>query len=98
MTIRADLRKNVRKPFVSTIKYSISVLDMGEWKKIHTTGISVDISEGGLGMLTDYPLKAGDMITLDEEIEIDGITVRTAIVKWSKQEGGKYRVGLGFII
>jgi hypothetical protein len=71
---------------------------MGEWKKIHNTGISVDISEGGLSILTDYPLKVGDMMTFDEEIEIDGITVKTAIVKWSKQEGEQYRVGLGFII
>lgn len=98
MTIKADLRKDVRKPFVSTIKYSILILDTGEWRKLHKTGISFDISEGGLGMLTDYPIKTGDMLTFDEEIIIDSITVKTAIVKWSKAEGEGYRVGLGFII
>jgi hypothetical protein len=98
MTIKADLRKYVRKPFVSTIKYSIMVLDTGEWRKLHKTGISTDISEGGLGMVTDYPFKAGDMLTFDEEILINSITVKTAIVKWSRSEGDSYRVGVGFII
>lgn len=98
MTINADLRKNVRKPFVSTIKYSIMVLDTGEWRKLHKEGTSTDISEGGLGMVTDYPLKEGDILTFDEEILIDSITVKTAIVKWSVAEGEGSRVGLGFII
>jgi hypothetical protein len=98
MTIKPDLRKYVRKTFVSTIKYSISILDKGEWRKLHKVGTSSDISEGGLGMVTDYPLKVGDMMTFDEEILIDSITVKTAIVKWSMAEGEGYRVGLGFII
>lgn len=98
MTIKADLRKCVRKPFTSTIKYSIMVLDTGEWRKLHKSGISFDISEGGLGMVTDYPFKAGDILTFDEEILINSITVKTAIAKWSKSEDESYRVGLGFII
>lgn len=98
MTIKADLRKCVRKPFASTIKYSIMVLDTGEWRKLHKEGTSFDISEGGLGMVTDYPFKAGDILAFDEEILINSITVKTAIVKWSKSEDESYRVGLGFII
>jgi len=98
MTINANLRKDVRKTFISTIKYSIMVPDTGEWRKLHQVGTSTDISEGGLGMVTDYPLKAGDMLTFDEEILIDSITVKTAIVKWSMTEGEESRVGLGFII
>lgn len=49
-------------------------------------------------MVTDYPFKSGDILTFDEEILINSITVKTAIVKWSKSEDESYRVGLGFII
>jgi hypothetical protein len=98
MTIKANLRKDVRKPFVSTIKYSIMVLDTGEWRELHKEGTSTDISEGGLCMVTDYLLKEGDILTFEEEILIDSITVKTAIVKWSMEEDEGSRVGLGFII
>jgi hypothetical protein len=81
MFFRDNLREYGRRPYVSTIKYFISVSDMGQWKEIHNTGISFGISEGGLGMVTDYPLKSGDILTFAERIKINDLTAKTAIVR-----------------
>ena len=70
----------------------------GELKKIYHTGVSVDISEGGLGMITDYPLKAGDILTFEDGVKSSNITAKIAIVRWTQNiEGKKYRVGLRFV-
>ena len=72
---------------------------MGEWKEIHHTGISFDISEGGLGMVTSYPLKTGDVVTFEASIKVNDHSAKTAIVRWAEKLGGEqYRVGLSFIM
>jgi c-di-GMP-binding flagellar brake protein YcgR len=65
-------------------------------------GVSVDISEGGLGMITDHALNKGDILFFEkeikeEEIKINKIAPVAAIVRWAKEiEQNKYRAGLVF--
>ncbi|MBM4128823.1 MAG: hypothetical protein FJ243_01745 [Nitrospira sp.] len=99
MVFRSNAREHGRRPFVSMIKYFISIPEIGGKKEIHRTGISFDISECGLGMVTGYPLKAGDILTFEEAIKVNDHSAKTAIVRWAeKLEGEQYRVGLSFII
>jgi len=97
MFITGDLRECMRTLFVKLIKYSVSVLDMKEPKRIYDTAVSIDISEGGIGIITSYPLEAGHVLTFEDEIKIKDITAKSAIVRWAEKiNGNKYRVGLKF--
>jgi len=98
MEIKGTPREYNRRSFVVPIKYFMFVSDGKELKKIYTTGVTVDICEGGLGMITEYPLKGGDIVTFEDEIKSSNITAKIAIVRWVQNiEGNKYRVGMRFI-
>ena len=48
-------------------------------------------------MITGYPLRAGHVLTFEDEIKINGFIAKAAIVRWAeKVKGNKYRVGLKF--
>lgn len=98
MFIKGNLRKDKRTPFVMPVRYSVSVLDMRELKQIHDVAVSVDISTEGIGILTDYPLEEGHVLTFNDEINMNNIAAKSAIVRWAgKIDGNKYRVGLKFV-
>ncbi|MBI5188473.1 MAG: PilZ domain-containing protein [Nitrospirae bacterium] len=98
MFIKGNVREYSRTPFVTPVRYSVSVMDVRELKKIQDTAVSVDISKGGLGMITGYPIETGHVLTFKDEIKINNITAKAAIVKWTgKIDSNKYRVGLKFV-
>lgn len=96
---KEDLREYTRLPFISIIRYSVSVVDSRELKKISEGAVSVDICKGGLGMIANYPLEAGHVLVFEDEIKtINHIKARAAIVRWTgKLEDDKYRVGVEFV-
>lgn len=97
MSIKGNIRKYSRAPLTLTVRYVVYILDMIELMKIHETAVSVDVSKGGLGMITGYPLRAGHVLTFEDEIKINGFIAKAAIVRWAeKVKGNKYRVGLKF--
>ncbi len=92
-----EKRKYERSAFVKPIKYSLRDTRGEISALIPGNGVSVDISEGGLGMITDYALKKGDILFFEEEIKINKITPIASLVKWTKEiERNKYRAGLVF--
>jgi len=97
-----EKRKYERIPFVKPIKYSLQDMHMENLTLIPGNGASVDISEGGLGMITDHNLKKGDILFFEEEIKEEEIKINkiapiAAIVRWAKEiEQNKYRAGLVF--
>jgi hypothetical protein len=97
-----EKRKYERRHFVKPIKYSLQDIHSGKLALISGDGVSVDLGEGGIGMITDYALKRGNILffeekTKEEEIKINKITPIAAIVRWAKEfEHNKYRVGLAF--
>ncbi len=92
-----EKRKYERSAFVKPIKYSLRDTHGEISALIPGKGVSVDISEGGLGMITDYALKKGDILFFEEEIKINKITPIASLVKWTKEiERNKYRAGLVF--
>jgi hypothetical protein len=98
MFIKGSFREYERKPFVTPVKYSVTVLNSQELRKVHNVAVSIDISSRGLGIITDFPLEQGHVLTFENEIKIDGvISRRAAVVKWTGKTNGKYRVGLEFV-
>jgi len=94
-----EKRKYEMRSLVKPIKYSLRDVHMEKSASTPGDGVSVDISEGGLGMITDYALKIGDILFFEEEIKIDKITPIASVVRWIKEiEQNKYRAGLLFSV
>ncbi len=65
---------------------------------IHNIGVAVNISKGGLGMITDYLLKEGYILIFEDEIAINNITAKASIVKWARKVGNdRYQIGSEFV-
>jgi len=92
-----EKRKNERRPFLKPVRYYLSAPHSEKPKKIYRYGDSVDISKGGLGMITDYPLTKGNILFFLDKIEIDNIMAKSAVVRWTREtENNRYRIGLEF--
>jgi len=92
-----------RRPFAEPIKYFVTVSSTSELEKIdnleeiYNEGCSVDISEGGLGMITPFSLKKGDVLFFDHEIKIDKVKTMASIVRWTREIGNnRHLVGMEF--
>ncbi len=86
---KKESRKYERRPFSKAINYSISALDSKERKFLNLKGNIFDISEKGIGIYTDYPLKPGHLIWFNEEIED-----KAGFIKWCAPLENGYRVGV----
>ncbi|MBI5558363.1 MAG: response regulator [Deltaproteobacteria bacterium] len=85
-------RKNPRKPCGENIDFQMSVIDQGTSTRWSLEALAVDISDGGLGLLSQYPLKESQIIGFDEQMGN-----RTGVVAWSKMtDEGNWRVGIRF--
>lgn len=87
-----DKRNFERKEDRREIEYTVTVLDLKELKKLTRKAELIDSSEGGLGIITDYPLEPGHILTLG-----DGFQRKIGIVRWSDKEDNYYRVGIKFV-
>ncbi len=86
-------RKYTRIPHVSIIKYYVE-----KFEEPHANGVSVDISQGGLRMITYYPLHIGDILFFEDVIKINKIVAKGSLVRWSKEtEKNRYVVGTEFV-
>lgn len=56
------------------------------------SGTLIDISQNGLGFLTDVPLKPGNVLKFDN---LDACN--SGIVMWTIQSDKSYRVGVRFV-
>jgi len=98
MFIKGNLREHERTSFITPLKYSVSVLNMQELKKVHNVAVSVDISDDGLGIITDFPVQQGHVLTFEDHKEINnGIFKKAAIVRWTGKIHSQYRAGLKFV-
>ena len=71
-------RKYQRKPFIRMLKFYLHAVHQGEvrWNSWHA--ITTDICDGGVGLLTKFPLKESQIVCFDEEL-----TGRMGVVAWS---------------
>lgn len=92
---RQERRKYVRRPFVQVIKYSTYQHYLKKSKDITCEGVTVDISERGLGMVTDFPLKKGNILFFEPEIKVinDSKTMVSTVMCAKEIEKDIYRVG-----
>jgi c-di-GMP-binding flagellar brake protein YcgR len=87
----SERRKHERRPYVKPLKYYLAA-SQSEYE-----GVSFDISKGGIGMITPYPLKEGDILTFKDEIKVNNFIATSGVVKWVlRLADTTYRLGLEF--
>lgn len=87
-----EVRQFARKSFTQPIDYFAGVYEDGELKLLTLRGETIDISDGGIGIRTDYHLKTGYMIRFSSEV----IQQDVGLVKWSRPFKESFRVGIEF--
>ncbi|MEK7308273.1 MAG: response regulator [Nitrospirota bacterium] len=93
--IMEERRQFGRKPFKKTIRCSVNVFDRGGGlSKLDMKADIFDISRGGMGIRTDYPLAPGYVLRFDDE-DIGHIA---GIVKWSMMVSDNYMVNDNYMV
>src|SRR5512144_2147906 len=91
---RSCSRKSIRKP----VSFELTLLESGRPVNILKSGVGVDLSPGGMGLTTDYPLHEGEVLKLFFPVEVGNasLPVYTEVV-WAKPTDGEFRAGLRFL-
>jgi hypothetical protein len=87
-------RHNARRHGPAAIDFSIiGYINQNDF--IPEAGIEgkiTDISETGLGLLTDFPLEAGNLLMFN----FKNLT-KTGVVMWSMKLNGSFKAGIKFV-
>jgi DNA-binding NtrC family response regulator len=85
-------RRHERRPYSGAFDYSIRITASSESNILNLKGSMLDMSDGGIGVKTDYSLHAG------QTIDIEGMEHKTGIVKWISMMGNnEFRAGIEFL-
>lgn len=85
-------RKHPRMPYSDQLGIPVTIFQFGRLRRQDITVKPCDISEGGLGIISDEPLAPGFIWFWTKIREYDG-----GMVMWSRQINGKYRAGVQFL-
>lgn len=83
----AERRKWLRTPCADILDCSLITLDEGVVRRLTFTASAADIGDGGMSILTTYPLEKGSVLGIRR-----GFSYCAGIVKWRKQGGDKFGI------
>jgi len=87
-----------RKGFDQPVSYETSIVN-GKMENIRHIGIALDISTGGMGLITDLALAEGSVVKFNIPMKEVDITLPVfAQVVWSKPDDDHFRTGLSFLM
>jgi len=96
--MKTELREHTREPIDIPVQYFVVISKFREIEKITDSAVAVDISRGGIGLLTRFLLETGHVMIFDNQININGITAKIGVVRWvDRSDNSNYKVGLKFI-
>ena len=91
---RSCSRKSIRKP----VSFELSLMGSGHPVNILKSGVGVDLSSGGMGLTTDYPLHEGDVLKLFFPVDVGNTSLPVfSEVVWARATDGEFRAGLRFL-
>ncbi len=91
---RSCARRSIRKP----VSFELSLMGSGLPENIVRSGVGVDLSSGGMGLATDYPLHEGEVLKLFFPIGVGNTSLPVySEVVWSRSKEGEFRAGLRFL-
>ncbi len=91
---RSNKRHNERIPDPSAIDFSI-IGYLNQKDFVPTSNIKghiTDISEAGIGIITDFPLESGNLLRFNFKH-----LTKIGVVMWSLKTDGSFKVGIKFI-
>ncbi len=83
-------RISERVPCSEKVEFSVNVVELKELKKLRLTGMIIDKSNFGYGMITEYPLEPGHVIVFHHVENLN----KVGVVRWIKSLDTGYRVGI----
>jgi len=87
-----------RKKFDQPVLFEINTMEEA-LKNVRQTGIAIDISDGGLGLKTDFPIAEQSVLKFHIPVKEMEITLPVfAQVMWTKSDKSQFRSGLRFLI
>ncbi|MBI4710328.1 MAG: PilZ domain-containing protein [Nitrospirae bacterium] len=84
-----------RRAHNAAIEFSLNSMELHQLKKITAGGTTSDISDGGISLLTDYPIEPGHVLIFNNGK--NPVPPGVGIVKWVRSEGVNIRGGVEFI-
>ena len=98
MENKTEKRSVNRVPIHESVSFEMTVRDLGLFKNVLAKGTGVDISQGGIGLSTNYSLGIGDVLKINFLAACANISLPVYTeVTWSMSVDGKFRVGLRFL-
>ena len=88
-------RNSDREPYDGQIDFTVLFMDSYEFMRVDCTGMAVDASKAGLGLITKFPLEPGQVVEWDDRHAQGRLHI--ALVRWSRKMGEHYRAGVMFI-
>ena len=90
-----EQRTHPRENYSVAIDFTVLLTQSSEYKRVASSGQTVDKSPAGLGIITDFPLEAWHVLQWDDQHRKGNLHM--AVVKWTQPVENRYRAGLVFI-
>jgi hypothetical protein len=88
----AVVRKHPRKPYTDNLGIPVTIMQFGKLHRYDITVQGVDISEGGMGIISDVPIAPGFVWFWRKIGKQKG-----GMIMWSREISGKHRAGIQFL-
>lgn len=98
MNNSTDKRTGKREAIGHGVTFELNRMESGRLRKIHGEGKSIDLSPGGIGMISSCQLNNGEVVKLMFPLT-EGNTklpVFTQVI-WTSDTSGEFRTGLRFL-
>lgn len=99
MKSQSEKRTDTRKSLTQPISFELSMMTSGQMENVVIQGLGVDLSSGGMGMRSHFPLKGGQVVKIFFPVTEGHTRVPVLTeVMWSKFCAGEYHSGLRFLV
>jgi hypothetical protein len=98
MDEQGEKRRSSRSAYGRSVEYELSSLGAEELMPVKREGVGVNISENGMSIFTDYPLKKGEVVKIF--FPLSSMRMRLPIfarVAWAKTVEERFLVGMQFL-
>ena len=96
---QVERRKHKRFPVVKRLSEPVDIFlaPPGAGKETAIPGVIVDISAGGMRLITFAPIDANSTLSLNMDLPAIGRAEMDARVAWTQHKRGVYEIGMEFI-
>ncbi len=88
-------RRFERKPCDDSLEFTVLHMDISDLKRVRSNGKMIDSSEGGICLVTEFPLQSGHVLEWHDKHDKGHLHI--GLVKWSLKQNSNYRAGLALI-